>query len=55
MTVSAHLADQSAVRGVRKNPRFRDKNWEQDSGAAKDSHRSRSSSLLVCGSASPSR
>lgn len=36
MTVSAHLAAQSAVRGVRKNPRFRDKNWEKDSGAAKE-------------------
>jgi hypothetical protein len=32
MTVSALLADQSAVRGVRKNARLRDKNCEQKSG-----------------------
>jgi hypothetical protein len=52
MTVSAHLADQSAVRGVRKNARFRDKNCEQ--GVAKDSHRCRPLSPHMRGSASMS-
>jgi hypothetical protein len=51
MTVSAHLADQSAVRGVRKNARLRDKNYEQ---TAKDSCRRRSLNPHVRGSASMS-